>query len=103
MVNTVSSPSTFAAAANNALGLTITLNGYVDSQQVLHEVQSYQGYQYDVSKGYGSDAVVYEDKNTRFNDNSDPYNPKSYEVGAAWDPNLSEEEKPSSSSQDNGE
>lgn len=92
VVNTVSSPSSFAAAAKNALGLTITLNGYVDSHQVMHEVQSYQGYQYDASKGFGSDAVIYEDKNTRFNESSDPYNPKYYEVGAAWDPNLSKEE-----------
>lgn len=60
-------------------------------QALIDELNGYQGYQFDEETGRGSDAVIYQDKQTVF-DGSDPHNPKYFEVASVFNRYLSEEE-----------
>lgn len=64
----------------------------VKGEELYDELTSYQGWNFDQEKGFGSEAVIYQDKDTPFDENSDPYNPQYYEVGAVTNKDLSEEE-----------
>lgn len=60
-------------------------------EALIDELNGYQGYQFDEETGRGSDAVIYQDKQTVF-DGSDPHNPKYFEVASVFNKHLSEEE-----------